>query len=138
MPFHQRTVEPQRLSRLKEEDYRVIIVGDLGEVNKVLVDRVKVKKKLMFSTLEEVCCNTLTNVLRQLSDLSRHASNIFLEIERETGFVREKSNRIQNRLEILQSTFYKTDNKKIKIRKLHFYLFIVLILISINISLFFC
>ncbi|XP_058880189.1 NHS-like protein 1 isoform X8 [Acipenser ruthenus] len=115
MPFHQRTVEPQRLSRLKEEDYRVIIVGDLGEVNKVLVDRVKVKKKLMFSTLEEVCCNTLTNVLRQLSDLSRHASNIFLEIERETGFVREKSNRIQNRLEILQSTFYKTDNKKIKI-----------------------
>ncbi|XP_041106411.1 NHS-like protein 1 isoform X2 [Polyodon spathula] len=115
MPFHQRTVEPQRVSRLNEEDYRVIIVGDRGEGDKVLVDRVKVKKKLMFTTLEEVCCNTLTNVLRQLSDLSRHASNIFLEIERETGFVREKSNRIQNRLEILQSTVYKTDKKKIRI-----------------------
>ncbi|XP_058881226.1 NHS-like protein 1 isoform X3 [Acipenser ruthenus] len=114
MPFHQRTVEPQRVSRLKEED-RVIIAGDRGDGNKVIVERVKVKKKLLFTTSEEVCCNTLTNVLRQLSDLSRHASNIFLEIERETRFVWEKSNRIQNRLETLQSTVHKLDHKKSKI-----------------------
>ncbi|XP_041108482.1 NHS-like protein 1 isoform X2 [Polyodon spathula] len=115
MPFHQRTVEPQRVSRLNEREYRVIVAGDRGDGNKVLVERVKVKKKLLFTTSEEVCCYTLTSVLRQLSDLSRHASNIFLEIERETRFVWENSNRIQNRLETLHSTIHKLDHKKIKI-----------------------
>nr|XP_015200389.1 PREDICTED: NHS-like protein 1 isoform X4 [Lepisosteus oculatus] len=115
MPFHQRTVEPLRLCRLNEEDCKMRSLGDRRDGRLVGIDGYKVQKKVLFASLEEVCCHALTSVLCQLSDLSKHASNIFGEIEAEAGLIAQKSTRIQHRLETLQSAVRKLDHKKIKV-----------------------
>ncbi|XP_030628402.1 NHS-like protein 1 [Chanos chanos] len=94
MPFPDRTVEPRRVCRLRNRDG---------------------KSPVLFSSLEEVCCHTLTSILRQLSDLSRHASDIFLGIETQAGLIWDRSSRIQGRLETLQNVVRKCDPKKVKI-----------------------
>ncbi|XP_034143620.1 NHS-like protein 1 isoform X3 [Esox lucius] len=111
MPFHQRIVEPRRLSRMRGRDGRTS--GDDGAF--VVVDGRKLRKPVLFSALDEVCSHTMINILHQLSDLSRNASDIFLGIEMEAGMVFHRSCRIQVRLETLQNAVSKFDHKKVKI-----------------------
>uniref|UniRef100_A0A3B4UXG9 NHS like 1 n=1 Tax=Seriola dumerili TaxID=41447 RepID=A0A3B4UXG9_SERDU len=106
MPFHQRSIEPRRVSRLSARD---------GWIQGEETGRRKLRKPILFSSLDEVGCHTLTNIIHQLSDLSRHASDIFLGIEMEAGMVFRRSCRIQGRLQILQGEVCKFDPKKIKI-----------------------
>ncbi|XP_070781931.1 NHS-like protein 1 [Enoplosus armatus] len=106
MPFHQRSIEPQRVSRLSARD---------GWTPGEDAGRRKLRKPVLFSSLDEVGCHTLTNIIHQLSDLSRHASDIFLGIEMEAGMVFRRSCRIQGRLQSLQGEVRKLDPKKIKI-----------------------
>ncbi|XP_049446860.1 NHS-like protein 1 isoform X5 [Epinephelus fuscoguttatus] len=106
MPFHQRTIEPRRVSRLSARD---------GWIPREEPGRRKLRKPVLFSSLDEVGCHTLTNIIHQLSDLSRHASDIFLGIEMEAGMVFRRSCRIQGRLQKLQGEVRKCDPKKIKI-----------------------
>ncbi|XP_061097542.1 NHS-like protein 1 isoform X2 [Conger conger] len=115
MPFHSRSVEPRRVCRLNDVDYIAGALTDRDDCNFTGVGDYKVRKLVLFTSLEEVCCHTLTNIIHQLSDLSRHASNIFLEIEAEAGLLSKRSCRIQLRLETLQSTVRSFDHKKIKI-----------------------
>ncbi|KAM9338955.1 NHS-like protein 1 [Symphorus nematophorus] len=107
MPFHQRSIEPRRVSRLSARDGCWTPVEENG--------RRKLKKPVLFSSLDEVSCHTLTNIIHQLSDLSRHASDIFLGIEMEAGMVFRRSCRIHGRLLSLQGEIRKFDPKKIKI-----------------------
>lgn len=117
MPFHLRTVEPQRVCRLKGKHRKA-----RGEDSSfVLVDGRKVRKPILFSSLEDVCSQTLTGILLQLSDLSRYASDIFLDIESQAGLISQRSRKIQVRLEILQNTVRTFDPKKTKIREWHIY-----------------
>lgn len=109
MPFPSRTVEPQLVSRLRGSDGSEKIF--------ITADGRKVRKPVLFSSLEEVCCHTLTGILHQLSDLSRHASDIFMEIETQAVLVTQRTSSIQVRLERLQLTVCKLDPKTIKIRK---------------------
>lgn len=113
MPFHQRTVEPRRVSRLPGRVGKT--PGEDGGF--IVVDGRKLRKPVIFSALDEVCCHTMINIIHQLSDLSRHASDIFLGIEMEAGMVFQRSCRIQVRLETIQNAVHKFDHKKIKIRK---------------------
>ncbi|XP_040920433.1 NHS-like protein 1 isoform X2 [Toxotes jaculatrix] len=106
MPFHQRSIEPRRVSRLSARD---------GWIQGDETGKRKLRKPVLFSSLDEVSCHTLTNIIHQLSDLSRHASEIFLGIEVEAGMVFRRSCRIQGRLQILQGEVRKFDPKKIKI-----------------------
>ncbi|XP_059212213.1 NHS-like protein 1 isoform X2 [Centropristis striata] len=106
MPFHQRSVEPRRVSRLSARD---------GWIPREEAGRRKLRKPVLFSSLDEVGCHTLTNIIHQLSDLSRHASDIFLGIEMEAGMVFRRSCRIQGRLHRLQGEIRKFDPKKTKI-----------------------
>ncbi|XP_034436410.1 NHS-like protein 1 isoform X5 [Hippoglossus hippoglossus] len=106
MPFNQRVVEPRRVSRLSARD--VWIRGEEA-------GRRKLRGPVLFSSLDDVCCHTFTNIIRQLSDLSRHASDIFLGIEMEAGMVLRRSCRIQGRLQILQDEVLELDPKKVKI-----------------------
>ncbi|KAK5852959.1 hypothetical protein PBY51_006789 [Eleginops maclovinus] len=108
MPFHQRSVEPRRVSRLSACD---------GWIPREENGKRKLRKPVLFSSLDEVGCHTLTNIIYQLSDLSRHASDIFLGIEMEAGMVFRRSCRIQGRLQRLQGEVSKFDPKKITIRK---------------------
>ncbi len=108
MPFHQRSIEPRRVSRLSARDG-----WKPAEEN----GRRRLRKPVLFSSLDEVSCHTLTSIIHQLSDLSRHASDIFLGIEMEAGMVFRRSCRIQGRLQSLQGEIRKFDPKKIKIRK---------------------
>ncbi|XP_076021428.1 NHS-like protein 1 isoform X2 [Genypterus blacodes] len=106
MPFHQRTVEPRHVSRLSPRDgWRP------GEE----AGRRKLRKPVLFSSLDEVGCHTLTNMIHQLSDLSRYASDIFLGIEMEAGMAFRRSCRIQGRLQSLQDQVRKLEAKKVKI-----------------------
>ena len=106
------------MCRLNDVDYIAGALTDREDCSFTGVVDYKVRKTVLFTSLEEVCCHTLTNIIHQLSDLSRHASNIFLEIEAEAGLLSKRSCRIQLRLETLQSTVRSFDHKKIKIRKL--------------------
>uniref|UniRef100_A0A673LVT8 NHS-like protein 1 n=1 Tax=Sinocyclocheilus rhinocerous TaxID=307959 RepID=A0A673LVT8_9TELE len=107
MPFPERTVEPELVSRLR---------GSAGsEKSFTTPDGRRVRKPVLFSSLEEVCCHTLTSILHQLSDLSRHASDIFLGIETQAVLITRRTSTIQVRLERLQLTVYKFDPKTIKI-----------------------
>lgn len=108
MPFHQRTIVPRRVSRLSARD---------GWRPAQENGRRKVRRLVLFSSLDEVACHTLTGIIHQLSDLSRHASDIFLNIEMEAGMVFKRSCRIQSRLHNLQGEIRTFDPKKIKIRK---------------------
>ncbi|XP_039981187.1 NHS-like protein 1 isoform X2 [Xiphias gladius] len=106
MPFHQRSIEPRRVSRLSAREGWI-----RGEETGIR----KLRKPVLFSSLDEVSCHTLTNIIHQLSDLCRHASDIFLGIEMEAGMVFRRSRRIQGRLQILQGEVHKFEPKKIKI-----------------------
>lgn len=109
MPFPQRTVEPQLVSRLR--------VSVASEKTFITPDGRKVRKPVLSDSLEEVCCRTLIGILHQLSDLSRHASEIFLGIETQAGLVSQRATRIQVRLERVQTVARKLDPQKVKIRK---------------------
>lgn len=108
MPFHQRSVEPRRVSRLSARE---------GCRPAEETGRRRLRRPVLFSSLDDVACHTLTGVIRQLSDLSRHASDIFLGIEREAGEVFRRSCKIQGRLRSLQSEIHTLDPKKVKIRE---------------------
>ncbi|XP_051954675.1 NHS-like protein 1 isoform X2 [Xyrauchen texanus] len=107
MPFPERTVEPQLVSRLRGSDG--------SEKTFMTPEGRRIRKPILFASLEDVCCHTFTSVLHQLSDLSRHASNIFLEIETQAGLISKRTSRIQVRLERLQDIACKFDPKNIKI-----------------------
>lgn len=109
MPLHQRTIEPRCVSRLSARD---------GWTPVEEAGTRKLRKPVLFSSLDEVSCHTLTSMIHQLSDLSRHASDIFLGIEMEAAMVFRRSCRIQGRLQVLQGEVHKLDPKKVKIRKL--------------------
>ncbi|XP_039594976.1 NHS-like protein 1 isoform X3 [Polypterus senegalus] len=110
MPFYERSVEPERVSRLASDSCRAQLVGDFRHGSVLLFPR-----RLLFSTLEEVCCHTLANVLRQLSDLSRLASDIVEDIEKEAGLISRRALRLQSRLETLQVGIGKLNHRKVKI-----------------------
>ncbi|KAL6095981.1 nhsl1 [Pungitius sinensis] len=106
MPFPQRTIEPRRVGRLSARD---------GWIPREETGRRKLRKPVLFSSLDEVGCHTLTNIIHQLSDLSRHAGDIFLAIEVEAGMVFRRSCRIQGRLQKLQVEVAQLDPKKTQI-----------------------
>uniref|UniRef100_A0AAV2K961 Uncharacterized protein n=1 Tax=Knipowitschia caucasica TaxID=637954 RepID=A0AAV2K961_KNICA len=110
MPFHQRSIEPRRVARLSSSRDGCGKVGDQSGGRKP-------KKPVLFSALDEVSCHVLINLIHQLSDLSRHASDVFLGIEMEAGMVFRRSCRIQARLQGLQGAARHLDHKKVKIRK---------------------
>lgn len=108
MPFHQRSVEPRRVSRLSARD---------GWRPAEETGRRRLRRPVLFSSLDDVAAHTLTGLIYQLSDLSRHASDIFLDIEREAAKVFRRSYKIQGRLRRLQSGIHRLDPKKVEIRK---------------------
>uniref|UniRef100_A0A3Q2Q446 NHS like 1 n=1 Tax=Fundulus heteroclitus TaxID=8078 RepID=A0A3Q2Q446_FUNHE len=106
MPFHQRTVEPRRVSRLSARD---------GRKPREASGRRRARRAVLYSSLEEVGCHTLTSVIQQLSSLSRHASDIFLGIEVEAGMVFRRSCRIEGRLHDLHEQILRLNPKKVQI-----------------------
>uniref|UniRef100_A0A8C6SW93 NHS-like 1b n=1 Tax=Neogobius melanostomus TaxID=47308 RepID=A0A8C6SW93_9GOBI len=108
MPFHQRTIEPRHVGRLSARDGCLTLGDQTGGGRKL-------KKPVLFSSLDEISCHVLTNLIHQLSDLSRHASDVFLGIEMEAGLVFRRSCRVQARLQGLQGTVRNFDPKKVKI-----------------------
>lgn len=51
--------------------------------------------------LETVTNTTLTNIIRQLSSLSKHSEDLFGELTREAGLLSERSNSLQARIDRL-------------------------------------
>ncbi|ROL45004.1 Wiskott-Aldrich syndrome protein family member 2 [Anabarilius grahami] len=92
MPFHKRIVEPRSLGRINRG--RPEVNGDV------------------FISLDAVNCQTLINILRQLSDLSRHASSMFVEIQTESALVINKASALQHRLDSLQDTVRNLNHKR--------------------------
>ena len=84
----------------------------------VLVDGRRYRRPVLFSSLDEVSCHTMVSLIHQLSDLSRHAGDMFLDIEMEVCLVLQRSRRIHGRLEALHDEVSKFDPKKVKIREL--------------------
>ncbi len=97
MPFHKRIVEPRSLGRINRE--RLEVTGDV------------------LASLDAVNCQTLMNILRQLSDLSRHACSMFAEIQTESVLVINKASALQHRLDSLQDTVRHLNHKRTTIRE---------------------
>lgn len=103
MPFHKRTVEPRSLGRINGG--RPEVSGDV------------------FISLDAVNCQTLINILRQLSDLSRHASSMFVEIQTEAALLIHKASALQHRLDSLQDTVRNLNPKRTTIREFIVFLY---------------
>ncbi|XP_077443213.1 NHS-like protein 1 isoform X2 [Stigmatopora argus] len=95
VPAPYRTIEPRRVSRL--------------------LARGKARRAPPFTSLDEVGCHTLTNIIHQLADLSRLATDVFLGIELEAAGVIRRSCRLQGRLRTLQTQVVVLDHKKVQI-----------------------
>ena len=117
MPFDQRTVEPRRVSRLAARGGPA--PGEDGGCVVVVVDGRRYRRPVLFSSLDEVSCHTMINLIHQLSDLSRHAGDMFLGIEMEVCLVLQRSRRIHGRLEALHEEVSKFEPKKVKIREFY-------------------
>lgn len=118
MPFHKRIVNPQRVCRLNGEGS---VVGRIYFADGT-VENGKVFQPPIFTSLVDVNCQTFINILHQLSDLSRHATCIFAEIQAEATSVVHRAARLQLRLDSLQKAAHKLDHRKIKLRELTFHL----------------
>lgn len=79
MPLPKRTIEPIHVARS-------IYVRDEGAEP---------------TELETVTNTTLTNIIRQLSSLSKHSEDLFCELAREAGHLSERSNSLQARIDRL-------------------------------------
>lgn len=108
MPFYKRIVEPQNLCRLNP------LEPGAGHFT---IDQCSVLGSQSWTSMNDVSCKSLKNILHQLSDLSRHACSIFLELQSQAASVIHRSAALQRRLDTLQHTVRKLDHKKIRIRK---------------------
>lgn len=97
MPFYKRTVEPRSLVRINR-------------------DRLDVQEDV-FSSLDAVNCQALMNVLRQLCDVSRHASCMFVELQTEAALVINKASALQHRLDTLQDTVRHLNHRRTTTRE---------------------
>lgn len=71
-------------------------------VEPVLVSRNTIPDGLTLpSELEAATNGTLANIIRQLSSLSRHAEDLFGELEREAHNLQDRSNSLQARIDKL-------------------------------------
>ncbi|TSN67122.1 NHS-like protein 1 [Bagarius yarrelli] len=100
MPFHKRTIEPPNLCRFNK-----------GAVE----SEAEPSQSQLWTSLNEVSCTSLKNILQQLSGLSRHACSIFLEIQSEAAVVIQRSTALQRRLDTLQHIVRELDHRKIRI-----------------------
>lgn len=107
MPFHKRTVEPENLCRLNTRPLQ----SGVGQ------SHCSGFGSDLWTSLNDVSSKSLKNILQQLSDLSRRACSIFLEIQSEAASVIHRSAALQRRLDTLQHTVRKLDHKQIRIRK---------------------
>ena len=85
MPLIKRAIEPTQLSR-----------AAIG--------------KGVRNELECVTNNTLANVIRQLSSLSRHAEDMFGELYADTSFFLQRANQLQERVERLKTKATQLDS----------------------------
>ncbi|KAK3516228.1 hypothetical protein QTP70_006375 [Hemibagrus guttatus] len=95
MPFYERAVEPRRLCRLE--------VKDAGDGAK------------LFASLDDVSSRTLALLLRQLSDVSRHASDVFRGVELQAALLFRRTAHIQQRLDTLNTTVYRLNHKQVQV-----------------------
>lgn len=79
MPLPKRTIEPIHVAR------SCYSRSDLSELTE----------------LETVTNTTLTNIIRQLSSLSKHSEDLFGELAREAGNLSERANSLQARIDRL-------------------------------------
>lgn len=114
MPFHKRTVNPQRLCRFNGETF----AAERSCHDDGTVENSKVLNPPSFTSLEDVNCQAFTSILFQLSDLSQHATCIFAEIQTEAASLVYRAGRLQLRLDSLQKASRLLDHRKIKLREL--------------------
>ncbi len=70
--------------------------------------------------LECVTNCTLSSVIRQLSNLARHAEDVFAELYTEANFVFKKSNALQERIESLSVKVAKFESSTDQGKGIHF------------------
>ncbi|KAK0143994.1 Golgi resident protein GCP60 [Merluccius polli] len=70
----------------------------------------------LFCPLDEVSCSTMVNLIRQLSDLCRHATDVFAGVEAEGGARRCGGARaVRGRLDTLRERVARFEPKKVQI-----------------------
>ncbi|XP_056422642.1 NHS-like protein 1 isoform X4 [Hyla sarda] len=99
MPFHLRTVQPTNLCRLGTSDGQIPRAGSA----------------LVFTSVQEVSVHSLLRIIQQLSDLSRHAEDIFTDIQEQAVTLGERSAHLQRRLASLHQTVSHLDHRKVPV-----------------------
>ncbi|XP_018422830.1 PREDICTED: NHS-like protein 1 [Nanorana parkeri] len=97
MPFHLRTVQPTQVCRLGGTD---------GQTD---------GSALVLASLEEVSVHSMLRIIQQLSDLSRHAEDIFSSIHGQAVTLGERSARLQRRLASLHHLVSHLDHRKVPV-----------------------
>lgn len=99
MPFHLRIVQPTKLCRLDTGDGQIPRDGST----------------LVITSLQEVSAHSMVQIIHQLSNLSRHAEDIFKSIQGQAITLGERSARLQRRLASLHQTVSHLDHRKVPV-----------------------
>ncbi|KAE8602212.1 hypothetical protein XENTR_v10013914 [Xenopus tropicalis] len=99
MPFHLRLVQPIYVCRLGDPDAQAPRGGNY----------------LIFNSLEDVSSYSLRQIVRQLSDLCRHAENIFSSIHFEASSLGDRTTRLKHRISFLQHNISHLDHKRVTV-----------------------
>ncbi|KAM5163236.1 NHS-like protein 1 isoform 2-T2 [Mantella aurantiaca] len=99
MPFHLRTVQPTQVCRLGDTDGQTFTDGPA----------------LVVSSLGEVSVHSMLRIIHQLSDLSRHAEDIFSSIHGQAVTLGERSAHLQRRLASLHHLVSHLDHRKVPV-----------------------
>ncbi|KAM8947074.1 NHS-like protein 1 [Pelodytes ibericus] len=99
MPFHLRIVQPTRLGRLGSNNGQAPREGST----------------MVLGSLLDVSSHTMLLIIHQLSDLSRHAENIFTSIHSQAAALGDRSAHLQHRLACLQKAVSHLDHRKVPV-----------------------
>ncbi|XP_073431824.1 NHS-like protein 1 isoform X3 [Dendrobates tinctorius] len=99
MPFHLRTVQPTKLCRLGTSDGQIPRDASIS----------------VFTSLQEVNVHSMVQIIHQLSNLSRHAEDIFTNIQGQAITLGQRSARLQRRLASLHQTVSNLDHRKVPV-----------------------
>ncbi|OCT80272.1 hypothetical protein XELAEV_18027091mg [Xenopus laevis] len=103
MPFHLRLVQPVYVCRLASPYAQAPSDGI----------------SLVCNSLEDINSLSLLRIVRQLSDISRHAEDILSNIHFQASALGDRSTRLQNRISFLQHMISHLDHRRVPVRNAH-------------------
>jgi len=105
MPFIQREIIPSSLGRKpKTAENRILVTDSNESTSEDIYGRyMKIHQSNLTESNDEMANRIMTNMIKQLASLGRHANDIFVGLEKEAEFIQSRMLALEPRIEILSN-----------------------------------